>query len=111
MNTEKYHLRYIREEDYKDIFEIVKNENVIKNLNMTKHKNEEETKALIKEYLNGLKTKTKYPFAIIEKKSQNFLGVFLIKLDLYDEDSFEFTIYINEKYWYQDIYTYQNQEF
>ena len=30
MNTEKYHLRYIREEDYKDIFEIVKNENVIK---------------------------------------------------------------------------------
>ena len=67
-------------------------------------KNEEETKALIKEYLNGLKTKTKYPFAIIEKKSQNFLGVFLIKLDLYDEDSFEFTIYINEKYWYQGIY-------
>ncbi len=104
MNTEKYHLRYIREEDYKDIFEIVKNENVIKNLNMTKHKIEEETKALIKEYLNGLKTKTKYPFAIIEKKSQNFLGVFLIKLDLYDEDSFEFTIYINEKYWYQGIY-------
>ena len=39
---------------------------------MTKHKKEEQTKELIKQYLNVLK-----------KKSQYYLGVFLIKLDLY----------------------------
>ncbi|MBR4111151.1 MAG: hypothetical protein IKK43_05655 [Clostridia bacterium] len=29
----------------------------------------------------------------------------MIKLDLYNEDSFEFTIYIDEKFWNKGIYT------
>ena len=39
------------------------------------------------------------------KNPGDFIGVFLIKLDLYDDDCYEFTIYLNKKYWNRGVYT------
>ena len=46
-----------------------------------------------------------FPFEIIDKENNSFIGVFLIKLDLYNEDSYEFTVYLDEKYWNKGVYT------
>ena len=105
IETKRFILRQVNKDDNKDIFEILKNSKVIKNLNMDIHKSIEDTDNLIKEYEEGLERNEKFPFAIIDKKTQSFLGVFLVKLDLYDEDCFEFTIYLKEEYWGQGIYT------
>ena len=60
---------------------------------------------MLNEYYDGFRKNEKFPYEIIDKESNEFVGVFLIKLDLYDEDSFEFTIYIDEKFWNKGIYT------
>lgn len=41
----------------------------------------------------------------MERNSNQFVGVFLIKLDLYDEDCYEFTIYLKPTFWNKGIYT------
>lgn len=103
--TNRFTLRKLKQEDITDVFEILSNSNVIENLNMNIHKNIDDTKMLFNEYFEELKKGTKFPYAIINKKTSEFIGVFLIKLDLYDEDCFEFTIYLKEKFWRKGIYT------
>ncbi len=105
IETQRFYLTTITMQDIDNVYNILCKENVIANLNMEIHKSIEDTKKLIENYLAELENKTKFPYKIIDKKSKEFIGVFLNKLDLYDEDCFEFTIYLDEKYWGKGIYT------
>ena len=103
--TDRLILRKVEISDVDDIFEILSDEETIENLNMEIHKSKDDTRRLIEDYLAEYEQRNKFPYAIINKENKKFVGVFLIKLDLYDEDCFEFTIYLNKKYWGQGIYT------
>ena len=103
--TNRFILRKVNKEDSTEIFKILSDKDVNENLNMDIHVNILDTDKLIEEYLGENKNGNKYPFAIIDKNTKEFLGVFLIKLDLYDEDCFEFTIYIGKDNWGKGIYT------
>ena len=105
IETERFILRKIEKEDDKAIFRILSDEETLKNLNMNIHKSIEDTQNLIEDYENEYKNGTKYPYAIIDKNTNKLLGVFLIKLDLFDEDCFEFTVYIDKNEWGKGIYT------
>ena len=105
IETNRYILKILEEKYKKDIFNILSNPDVIENLNMSIHKSIDDTTKLIDEYYDGFNKNEKFPFEIIDKNTNNFIGVFLIKLDIYDEDSFEFTIYLDQKYWGLGIYT------
>lgn len=104
IETKRFILRKVKLEDAEKIYNILSNKNVISNLNMDIHKSIEDTYELINSYFEGLEQNAKFPFAIIDKESKEFVGVFLVKLDLYDEDCYEFTIYLDEKYWGKGIY-------
>jgi len=103
--TERYVLRKVKKEDFNEIYNILKDSEVIENLNMDLHTSPKDTLKLIEDYLKEYGKGLKFPFAIIEKETSAFVGVFLIKLDLYDEDCFEFTIYLNKSHWGRGIYT------
>ena len=105
VSTSRFKFRLINENDAQDVYEILENENVIQNLNMDIHTKIEDSNKLIKEYLESYKEDTKLPLVILNKETDEFLGVFLIKLDLYNEDAFEFTVYIKEKFWNRGIYS------
>ena len=104
IETQRLILKLVERKYVESIYEILSNKNVTKYLNMKTHKNILETKKLINDYLKEYKNKNKFPFEILDKKTMDFIGIFLIKLDLYDDDCFEFTIYLNEKYWGKGIY-------
>ena len=103
--TDRYMLRKVKKEDAQYVFEILSDEQVITNLNMNIHKTIEDTYKLIEDYEKGYEEREKYPYAIIEKNTNKVIGVFLIKLDLYDEDCFEFTVYLAQSEWNKGIYT------
>ena len=105
IETQRLVLRKVELTDTENIYKILSNEKVISNLNMDIHKSIEDTHKLLEDYFRGLEEKVKFPYAILNKDTSEFIGVFLIKLDLYDEDCFEFTIYLDEKYWGNGIYT------
>ena len=105
IETDRFILRKVEKDDNNYIFEILCDEEVIQNLNMDIHKNIEDTNKLIEDYLLENMKGNKYPIAIVDKKTKKFIGVFLIKIDLFDEDCFEFTVYIGKKYWGKGIYT------
>ena len=105
IETKRLKLRKIELADAEKIYEILSNEKVISNLNMEIHESIEDTYKLLEDYLKGFEEKVKFPYTILDKESNELIGVFLIKLDLYDEDCFEFTIYLDEKYWGKGIYT------
>lgn len=104
IETDRLILRKVQNEDADDIFKILSDPDVITNLNMNIHKNIDDTTRLLQEYFEGLKEGTKFPYAMIDKNTNEFLGVFLIKLDLYDEDCFELTVYIGKEHWGKGIY-------
>lgn len=105
IETDRFILRKLENEDVEEVFEILSNPKVIENLNMSIQNTLEDTKALFNDYFEELKKGTKFPYAIIDKNSKDFVGVFLIKLDLFDEDCFEFTVYLKEKFWGKGIYS------
>ncbi len=105
IETDRFILKLFERENAEKVFNILKNPKVIENLNMNIHTSIDDSIKLIDEYYEGFKKHEKYPFEIIDKNTNEFLGVFLIKLDLFDEDCFEFTIYIDEKYWGMGIYS------
>lgn len=105
LETNRFILRKVELEDTQNIYGILSDEDVVLNLNMDIHKSIEDTYKLLNEYFEGLEKNTKFPYAIIDKITNEFIGVFLIKLDLYDEDCFEFTIYLDKRYWGKGIYT------
>lgn len=102
--TERFILRKIKKSDVYDIYTMLSNPKIITNLNMDLHTSIKDTEAMIKDYLEEFAKGNKFPFAIVDKESKDLLGVFLIKLDLFDDDCFEFTIYIKEEYWNKGIY-------
>lgn len=102
--TDRYILKLLNDEYLNDVYEVLSNPKVIENLNMSIHKDIDDTKKLFNSYYEGYRNKEKYPFVIVDKNNQ-FVGVFLIKLDLYDEDSYEFTIYLKESMWGCGIYS------
>lgn len=105
IETDRFILRKVEKNDKEYIFNILSNPNVITNLNMKKPNDITDVEKLIEDYLEENKKGNKYPFAITDKVTNRFLGVFLIKLDLYDDDCYECTVYIDEKEWGKGIYT------
>lgn len=105
IETNRFTLSKISLADAENVYNILTNENVINNLNIDNQKNIEDTKSLINDYLNGYNNKTKYPYKIIDKNTGDFVGVFINKLDLYDDDCFEFTVFITENYWNKGVYS------
>ena len=105
IETNRFYLRKVIKEDAEEIFKILSDESVIQNLNQDIHKTVKDTETMLDEYFEEYEKGNKYPFAIIDKETGNFIGVFLIKLDLYDEDCFEFTVYIKKEEWGKGIYT------
>lgn len=105
IETKRFVLKILEEKYLSNLFKILSNINVIDTLNMERHTKIEDTINMLNEYYDGFRKNEKFPYEIIDKESNEFVGVFLIKLDLYDEDSFEFTIYIDEKFWNKGIYT------
>lgn len=99
VETERFILRKVELDDAKSIYNILSDKDVILNLNMEIHENIEDTYKLLDDYFEGLSKNTKFPYAIVDKNSNEFIGVFLMKLDLYDEDCFEFTIYLDKRHW------------
>ena len=53
IETNRFTLSKISLADTEDVYNILNNENVIKNLNIGNQKNIEDTKSLINDYLNG----------------------------------------------------------
>lgn len=105
IETKRFILKCVEKKYVNEIFNILSNQKVIDNLNMNKHVNIDDTYNLLDKYYDGLEKRKMFPFEIIDKKNSNFIGIFLIKLDLYNDDSFEFTIYLDEKYWNNGIYS------
>lgn len=105
IETKRFVLKLLEEKYINNIFTILNNEHVVQTLNMKRHTKLEDTINMLRDYYEGLKNKEKYPYEIIDKNNNEFIGVFLIKLDLYDEDCFEFTIYLDEKFWNKGVYT------
>ena len=60
---------------------------------------------LINKYFKHYQDETYEPLAITLRDTNEFVGVFLFKLDLYNEDAYECTIYIDEKFWNKGITT------
>lgn len=105
IETERFILRELSYDNIDKVFTILSDNDVITNLNMNIHNSIEDTKKLFEDYRDGLKNGDKYPFEIIKKDTGDFVGVFLIKRDLYTDDCFESTVYLDKKYWSQGICT------
>lgn len=100
IKTDRFVLDILSDKYLDNVYKMLSDEEVILYLNMDKHKDIDDTKNLFLDYSND---KDKYPFVILD--NDNFVGVFLIKLDLYDKDCFEFTIYLDKSYWNKGVYT------
>lgn len=103
--TKRYILKKVELTDVCDIFDILKDKETIKYLNLPAIVTINDVEKLVLDYLEENKCGNKYPFAIHDKKTNELLGVFLIKLDLFDEDCYEFTVYIKKNYWNIGIYS------
>ena len=104
INKERFVLRILEKKYINDLYRLLSDDEVTKYLNMETHKSVNDTILLFDDYLDEYNRGLKYPFEIIDKSNDKFVGVFLIKLDLYDEDCFEFTIYLDKEYWGRGIY-------
>lgn len=105
MNTDRLNLRLVDINDSTDIYNILSNDNVNQNLNMDKPKDINDINELINKYFKHYQDETYEPLAITLRDTNEFVGVFLFKLDLYNEDAYECTIYIDEKFWNKGITT------
>ena len=105
MNTDRLNLRLVDINDSTDIYNILSNDNVNQNLNMDKPKDINDINELINKYFKHYQEETYEHLAITLRDTNEFVGVFLFKLDLYNEDAYECTIYIDEKFWNKGITT------
>lgn len=105
IETKRFFLRKILKEDAEYIFDILNKEEVIKTLNMKRMEKIQDVEKLIEEYLEEYQKGNKEPFVILSKENEEFLGVFLLKVDLYNENAFEFTVFIKPECWGIGIYT------
>jgi len=105
INTERFILRRISHNDDVSVFNILNDEETIKYLNIQKVKSVSDVDEIITDYLSQYEKGNKFPFAIVNKEYNECIGVFLIKLDIYDVDCFEFTVYIKREFWNKGVYS------
>ena len=105
IHTDRFILRKITENDNESMFDILSDAETTKYLNMESVKSISDVNRIIDDYLLQYAKGDKYPFAIVKKDSNELIGVFLIKLDLFDPDCFEFTVYIKRELWNKGIYS------
>lgn len=105
METKRCKLRLVSMDDIEDLYNILIKDEVVSNLNMDKPKTLNDIKKLIEKYEEEYKKETYEPLAIIDKETNKFIGIFLLKLDLYNEDAYECTTYIDTPYWNKGIVT------
>lgn len=103
--TDRCKFRLLNDNDINDVYEMLSDEDVITNLNMNIHTSIKDTKALLEDYKLQFVEGKKLPLAIINKADNKFIGVFLIKLDLYNEDAYECTVYLKKQFWNKGIYS------
>ena len=103
--TQRFILRRVEESDSKSIFGILSDKETAKYLNMERVNAVSDADAIIADYLSQYEKGEKFPFAITDKETEELVGVFLIKLDLFDPDCFEFTVYIRRELWNRGIYS------
>ncbi len=96
--------RLLEKTDLNEVYKILSDKDIIKNLNMKIHNSINDTEKMFDNYFKEFENGNKLPIAIIEKDTDKFIGVFLIKLDLYNEDAFEFTVYIGKDFQNKGIY-------
>ena len=105
IETNRFLLNMLELDDHVRVFEILNDEEVMRYLNVGRMETLDDARNLVQDYLEGYKAGTKYPFAITSKDENCLVGIFVIKLDLFDEDCFEFTVFIDRKYWNTGIYS------
>lgn len=105
IHTKRFILRQVTKEDNISIFEMLNDDETLTHLNVKKTESIADADEIIEDYLTQYLKGDKFPFAIVSKESGQMVGVFLIKLDLYDFDCFEFTIYLKRDFWNQGIYS------
>lgn len=105
LETKRFVLRKLSIEDSQTVFEILKDPDVKKFLNIPEINSASDSALLIKDYLEGFNEGTKFPFAICNKENGLLIGVFILKLDLYDEDCYEYTVYISKEFWNKGVYS------
>lgn len=103
--TNRFILRQIKRSDNVSIFDILSDAMTTKHLNIKKIETISDVDSIIDDYLSQYLKGEKFPFAIISKETNNLVGVFLIKLDLFDPDCYEFTVYIKRELWNNGIYS------
>lgn len=97
-HTERFVIRDLELNDCNDVYKLLNDDDIIDNLNMNKPQSVNETKDFIEKYLDGKNKFEKYPFAIEDRTTGELIGVFLLKLDIYRESGFEYTVFLGEGY-------------
>lgn len=103
--TNRFLLRQLDIDDCSNVFRILKDKDTRRYLNIPNIREEEQVRELLDDYLKGYSEGSKYPFAIVGRNDGKFVGVFLIKVDLFDEDCYEYTVYIDKSFWNQGVYS------
>lgn len=98
IETERCIIQDVTIENKNEIYNILSNKEVNENLNIEKPVDEKVIENLMLKYESEYKKGTYEPLAIIDKANKNFIGVILLKLDLYNDDAYEYTSYINPNY-------------
>lgn len=103
IETNRFLLREIREDDYKEIFEIYSDEEVLKYQNMVAMKDLEEAENYIKFILNGYKNRRIIRWCIARKNDDKVIG--LVALHHIENENLKTSIgyILNKRYWNQKI--------
>lgn len=98
METERIVFKTIDYCDRDILYFILTDERVIPYLNMSKPSSIEDIDMLIAKYKDHINKGDFEGFSMFEKKSGAFIGVWLFKLDLYNDDAYESTLYLHPDY-------------
>jgi len=99
IETERLKFRLVEKTDVEEIFSLLHDERIVKYLNMERHLTIDDTNKLLDEYFDGLIDYSKIPYYVMDKTDNAFIGVLLLKVDLYNVSSYEMTIYLKKEYW------------
>ena len=99
LETDRFLLRPIQDSDAELLFPITSDPNVTRYLRFFAHKTISDTISLIQEY----KEHGDHCYCVIEKGTNNFIGVFCLKIDTEDSDNFYLQYYCGSQYWNKGI--------
>lgn len=96
METEKLIIKPLTTDDIDHVFALTSDEDVAKYMRFGCHKTRAEAEALVAEYT----TLPQMGFALVEKESQGFVGIFAFKKNLEVEHiEYSMTTFIDKKFW------------